>query len=422
MSEELAGVADVATGAVLAGAVEPDTGGGIVAAGAPCLNCATTLMGAHCHACGQKAQVHRTLKSFGHDFMHSVLHFDGKIWRTLPMLVWKPGELTRRYIHGERAKFVSPLALFLFSVFLTFAMYSFLTPKEIDLWTNTPATAAEAKTVLDADRKSIVEDIAKLEAEKKQATTDVEPTAWMDSELARHREALRRLDSETAPDVRKQLIAEHKFAVERRKNETEVRRLEAALARAKAAGQPTAKIEEDLIGARATIKLMTAATDIVTKGKSDVNVNFTGVDSLNNAATHAIENPQLLFYKVQSNAYKYSWALIPISVPFLWLLFFWRRTFKMFDHAVFITYSLCFMMTFGMVGALILSFATEGSFVFVTTILALIFVPPVHIYRQLHRAYETSRFGALWRAFALSNFALLALGLFATLIFALGVI
>jgi Protein of unknown function (DUF3667) len=422
MSGELAGVADVATGAVLASAVEPDTGGGIAVSGIHCLNCYAALIGPHCHTCGQKAKVHRTLKSFGHDFLHSVLHFDGKIWRTLPMLVWKPGELTRRYIHGERAKFVSPLALFLFSVFLTFAMYSFLTPKNLDFGTNTPTTAAEAQKQLDADRKSIREDIAKLESDQKEAIAENLPTAWMAGELARHRDALKRLDAETKPEVRKQLIAERKFAVERRKNETEARRLEAALARAKAAGQPTAKIEEDLIGARATITLMTAASDMVTKGKSDVKFNSMGIDSFNDAASHAIENPQLLLYKVQSNAYKYSWALIPISVPFLWLLFFWRRTFKMFDHAVFITYSLCFMMTFGMVGALILSFATEGSFVFVTTILALIFVPPVHIYRQLHRAYETSRFGALWRAFALSNFALLALGLFATLIFALGVI
>ena len=53
-----------------------------------------------------------------------MLHFDGKFWRTLPMLAWRPGELTRRYIDGERARFVSPMALFLFSVFLMFAVFS----------------------------------------------------------------------------------------------------------------------------------------------------------------------------------------------------------------------------------------------------------------------------------------------------------
>jgi hypothetical protein len=51
-----------------------------------------------------------------------VFHFEGKIFRTLPMLVFRPGALTRRYIAGERARFVSPLALFLFTVFAMFAV------------------------------------------------------------------------------------------------------------------------------------------------------------------------------------------------------------------------------------------------------------------------------------------------------------
>ena len=63
-------------------------------------------------------------RAFCHDLLHGVLHFEGKIWRTLPMLAWRPGELTRRYIDGERARFVSPIALFLFCVFLMFAVAS----------------------------------------------------------------------------------------------------------------------------------------------------------------------------------------------------------------------------------------------------------------------------------------------------------
>lgn len=37
------------------------------------------------------------------------------------MLAFQPGRLTREYIDGRRASYVSPLALFLFSVFLLFA-------------------------------------------------------------------------------------------------------------------------------------------------------------------------------------------------------------------------------------------------------------------------------------------------------------
>lgn len=123
---DLEALGDAATGAVLAGAVEPKTGQDGHTHERNCLNCGAELAGEYCSACGQRAHVHRTLSAFWHDIAHGVLHFDGKIWRTLPLLAWKPGELTRRYIHGERAQFVSPIALFLFSVFLMFAVFSFV--------------------------------------------------------------------------------------------------------------------------------------------------------------------------------------------------------------------------------------------------------------------------------------------------------
>ena len=46
----------------------------------------------------------------------------------------------------------------------------------------------------------------------------------------------------------------------------------------------------------------------------------TGIAWLDRAIHKARENPSLLLYKLQSNAYKFSWVLIPLSVPFLWLV------------------------------------------------------------------------------------------------------
>jgi len=124
---DLEAVGDAATGAVLASVVEPRAGKEDGRTHEKnCLNCGTELVGGYCHACGQHAHVHRTLTALWHDLAHGVLHLDGKIWRTLPMLAWRPGELTRRYAHGERAKFVSPMALFLFSVFLMFAVFTLI--------------------------------------------------------------------------------------------------------------------------------------------------------------------------------------------------------------------------------------------------------------------------------------------------------
>jgi hypothetical protein len=121
-------IADVTQGALMAGAVEPAYGRGnsegAADMGGTCLNCSTVLIGRHCYQCGQPANVHKTLGAFFHDLLHGVFHFEGKVWRTLPLLAWRPGRLTREYIDGRRVSYVSPVALFLFAVFLSFAIFN----------------------------------------------------------------------------------------------------------------------------------------------------------------------------------------------------------------------------------------------------------------------------------------------------------
>ena len=123
MSEELEALGTAVEGGLTAKAVDAE--GRLVRAegdvAGKCLNCGAPVIGHYCGNCGQPLHIHRSISAFWHDILHGVLHFEGKFWRTLPLLVWKPGELTRRYIHGERAKFISPMALFLFSVFMMFA-------------------------------------------------------------------------------------------------------------------------------------------------------------------------------------------------------------------------------------------------------------------------------------------------------------
>ena len=421
MSGELAGIADIVTGAAIARAVEPDAGEGDGSADA-CMNCGTALVGAHCHVCGQKGHVHRTLHAFGHDFLHSVLHFDGKIWRTLPLLFWNPGQLTRRYVHGERAKFVSPLALFLFTVFLTFAAVSWLTPDNQSTIFDEESVEAEYQD----DRKEILDDIAKVQAGKKEVDLKNQPgREWRDDEIARLQRDLKTLDEGRGTDVRQSEQAKRQITQAKAESGAKTAQLEAQLQAARDAGKPTGGIEKSLDAQRVEEKMMSGALTGLTQvasGKVDDDWTFTdlvfpGSKALNEAAKHAMENPQLALYKIQSSAYKFSWALIPISAPFVWLLFFWRRRFKMFDHAVFVTYSLTFMMLLGVLCAFLIQFpATEwlGG-------LALAFYPPIHMYRHLHHAYETTRFGAFWRMIILSVFAMTALTLFAALIITLGV-
>ena len=120
----------------------------------------------------------------------------------------------------------------------------------------------------------------------------------------------------------------------------------------------------------------------------------------------AAKNPDLLFYKLKTNAYKFSWMLIPLSVPFLWLLFPFSRRFRLYDHTVFVTYSLGFM-TLLVVTAVLIGLSGLPQIAGFAML-----IPPFHIYRQLKGTYGLSRWGALVRTCLLVAFSIVALGLF----------
>ncbi len=355
MSGGIEAAGDIATGALLGRAFESRAGeaGGDAHGHGLCLNCGTALIGDYCHACGQTGHVHRSLASIGHDLLHGAFHFEGKIWRTLPMLVLHPGALTRRYISGERARFVSPLALFLFFVFLMFASIHSLGSglEEID---GSPATRQERMAKFD-------QKIAKAQAQ--------------------------------------------------------LERAKASAAR----GGDGASDADDIAGLEATISGLKVARDTFATSKDGhTRVTFstimTGWPPLDRGIAKANANPGLALYKFQSSAYKYSWALIPISVPFVALLFLWKRRYKLYDHTIFVTYSLSFMLLLVTTFTLGLEIGAPGWILG----LMLAFGPPIHLFAQLRGAYELRKRSALWRTVALTMFAFVALMLFLALLLAMG--
>ncbi|MGN6817103.1 MAG: DUF3667 domain-containing protein [Sphingomonas sp.] len=356
MSGDIAAAGDIATGALIGRVVEPKAGEDAGHGGAHglCLNCGTALIGSFCHACGQNGHVHKTLTSIGHDLLHGVFHFEGKVWRTVPMLVTRPGGLTRRYIDGERARFVSPLAMFLFFVFLMFAAFHSMGGGNEFNFDSTPSTKAEK--------------LAKI-----------------DGEIAATQVKLDRAQKRVA------------------------------------AGKGDDDDEGDITGYQATLQGLQTARTAVTKSPDEIRKDManhvdTGWAALDDGIRKANKNPDLALYKLQSSAYKYSWALIPISVPFVALLFLWRRRFKLYDHAIFVTYSLSFMMLLATVVTLLMMVGAPGWLY--GNLIA--FGPPVHMFFQLRGAYQLNWFSALWRTFALLVFASITLTLFAVLLLGLG--
>lgn len=372
MSGDIEGIAAAVTAGLAGHAVEPRHGGGGDAhAGARCLNCGTSLVGSHCHHCGQRVDIHRSFGAIGHDLVHAIFHFEGKIWNTLPLLAWRPGDLTRRYIHGERARFISPLALFLFAVFLTYAVLSMV-----------------------GSGGGVGEEISKVAAEQTRTNAI---KASMQEEVDRIDS---RLALKTLPATERRKLEDERETLQKSADYLGVSRSMTRAEREK--GPPVLDNPAD--------QVMTGV-DFVSRTK----VN-TGVAFIDHGLEKAIANPALIIYKLQANAYKFAWALIPLSLPFMWLLFPFSRRFHTYDHFVFVTYSISFMLLLFVVVRLF-NLTIAGD---VATFFATLYVP-FHMYRQIRGAYRSSRFGALVRTTLLLFFSLFAVITFMLLLLALGV-
>jgi hypothetical protein len=109
-----------------------------------CLNCGTVVAGRHCPQCGQDADTHvLSMKEVAGDVTHSLLHLDSRVWRTLRLLVRKPGELTREFIAGRHQQYIPPFRLYLAVSILYFALSALLPESGLfDFSTQGPARDA----------------------------------------------------------------------------------------------------------------------------------------------------------------------------------------------------------------------------------------------------------------------------------------
>lgn len=101
-------------------------------AAARCLDCGGLLTGRYCAACGQPANTRvLSMHDVAHDLVHSVLHLDSRVWKTLRSLLLRPGELTNAFIEGKRQRYLPPFRLYLVLSVLFFALSALLPDAEL---------------------------------------------------------------------------------------------------------------------------------------------------------------------------------------------------------------------------------------------------------------------------------------------------
>jgi hypothetical protein len=413
--------------------------------GTACKNCGTILAGDYCHACGQTAHVHRSFLHVLEEVVHGITHVDSKTWRSLPMLVFRPGTMTRNYVMGHRNRYVPPATVFLGSIFAMFLVFAFVggpsfvkqntetTSDRISASSDRMTTALEDLKEARADLKLAREQLA---AEKAKPIAEQNPVIVRDGQeevkaaasalqamIVRYRDAERDVAkaSTATPDVVSEEIKSKQLS-----------ELQAERKAAAASGDQVAVAAVD-----AAIALVKAAPAEVTKGEAK-NVTVQGEDfqasfakflkeevqvdtpwpTFNKKLKHKLENPELFLYKLQNTVYKFSFLLIPISLPFIWLLLFWKRGVTLYDHAVFALYSLSFM------SFLFLALALTSHWVDWSQYSGWIFLAVLcHTYFQFKGAYALGWFSAFWRTtIFVFVFAPITLGLFFTSIIVLGAV
>jgi hypothetical protein len=356
MSDELEAGGALATATLVASEVDGSTSNKPAAPEpqALCRNCGRSLSGPYCAGCGQAAHIHRSLLHLGEEVLHSIVHFDARAWRTVLLLIARPGLLTRRYIDGQRTRYVSPLALFLFTMFLMYFVFSLTGGMSVAPGQLKEADRAEARAGLITAIDEARADVAQQEAAVARAREQREDVASAEHDL-------------TAARKTQQIV-------------------EAALTAFDAAAN--SKTAADAATGPAQ-----AASAAWSDGLSHVD---TGHAALDDVIRQQLKNPELALYRLKNTAYKFSFMLIPISLPFLWLMFARRRDVALYDHAVFCLYSLSFMsLLFASVALLSLTPLNAS------LALIMVVVPPLHMFAQLRETYRLGTRPALWRTVAL---------------------
>ena len=371
MSVDLEPVGDIVTAGLVAKIVDGDSGKTAHSAHTDgrCANCDTQLTGPYCHQCGQTAHVHRSLLHILEELAHGILHFDTKSWRTLPLLLARPGLLTRRYINGQRARYVSPLALFLFSVFLMYFVFSMIAGSGADSQGKTAAGLEEARKSLSKE----IEDGRKL-------------VATGEAKLAQAKTADDREEAaENLIDARSDLRASE-------------------ISLAALNGVPDSSPKKGTLN-----RDNTAPTD------TNAVLDNMGLDqshpTLSRVIRHAAENRDLSLYKMKNSAYKFAFMLVPISLPFLWLMFFWRKGVVMYDHAIFTLYELSFLSLW----CVLIALMAKGRLPEGLIVAASLF-PPVHVFLQLKETYALGWLATAWRTIAVLVAGCIVVTLFTLLV------
>lgn len=248
------------------------SGGKADLTGQPCRNCGEPVDKRYCPACGQlAASFHRPFLHLVWDSVSDALTLDSRVARTMPLLMFRPGTLTRRYNEGKRARYVPPFRLFLLSsLVFYFIVFGLLDRQD---WMNNPININGSTGAALTE-----EEVAEVQQQLSEAGVPISEE--------RLRDIVRRSEAETAP-------AESEPAPDTSTEGTEA------------------------------------------SGEEDELPSWIGEEAdFEDRLERISENPKLLFMALQTWAPRLSLLIVPMTMLALTLMYFWKRKIYVYNHAI----------------------------------------------------------------------------------------
>ncbi len=125
-----------------------------------CANCGEATPNAFCPGCGQRnADYQRPLRELASDAFGELFQLDSRIGRTLVPFLFRPGMLTNEFLAGRRARYSSPIRLYLLTSVAYFLALSWVGPANVErseAQAGAPAfpSAAERRQAIERESES----------------------------------------------------------------------------------------------------------------------------------------------------------------------------------------------------------------------------------------------------------------------------
>ena len=359
MSDTFGGAADTAmehAGAEAAGELARSKGPG---QDTTCRNCGAALAGDFCHVCGQSAQsVRRPFWSLLGESVETLFAIDGRIARTLPDLIFRPGRMTRAYLDGQRARFIPPFRLYVLASLLFFILLPLVMGQGLSILPEASANISDARAQIERsyaagemteeDYRAAIEGLNELElAWSVGSEPSPQDTATPPEGLSAETEASAPEEAAPSPDA--------------------------------AAGEATS----ELMPAEALGKLRQSAAE----GNQDAVL-----------LTRMIDNPDQLAERTQEWIPRLMFVLLPVYACLLALTYLWRRQFLFYDHLIVSLHfhsALFFSMAIGMLAAYLVGAGWVS--------LALLLYSNWYLYRLNRAVYGRGRFSSFLRVLTLDS-------------------